>query len=270
MARKNTVAAKTLSQKNRKSLDENIQDLVTDAINKWKAEYDREVAALKTEIQEIKASQEFVFNKYDFLKSNYDSLLATSKKQEEIQRLKTQSASLEVLGTNESKKVDALEQYGRRLNLEIAGVPVKDNENTNDIVIEIAKLANVEITKDQIPTSHRLAAKPKRNAIDQAARSPPPIIVRFISRDIRNRLYTNRQNLRNANSKHSATDGMNHFYINENLTRYRKKLFWNVKTRAKSHQFKYYWTSNGNIFVKKSDESQPLLIKSDEDLALIE
>ena len=137
MARKNTVAAKTLSQKNRKSLDENIQDLVTDAINKWKAEYDREVAALKTEIQEIKASQEFVSNKYDSLKANYDLLLATSKKQEEeIQRLKTQSASLEVLGTNESKKVDALEQYGRRLNLEIAGVPVKENENTNDIVIK--------------------------------------------------------------------------------------------------------------------------------------
>ena len=99
-------------------------------------------------------------------------------------------------------KVDALEQYGRRLNLEIAGVPVKDNENTNDIVVEVAKLANVEITKDQISTFHRLAAKPKRNAIDQAARSPPPIIVRFINRDIRNRLYANRQNLRIANSKH--------------------------------------------------------------------
>ena len=244
---------------------------MTDAINKWKAECDREVAALKTGIQEIKASQEFVSDKYDSLKSNYDSLLATSKKQEEeIQRLKAQSASLEVLGTNESKKVDALEQCGRRLNLEIAGVLEKDNENTNDIVVEIAKLGNVEITKDQISTSHRLAAKPKRNATAQAARSPPSIIVRFISRDIRNRLYANRQNLRNANSKHFSTDGTDHFYINENLTRYRKKLFWNVKTRAKSHQFKYYWTSNGNIFVKKSEETQPLLIKSDEDLALIE
>ena len=76
MARKNTVAAKTLSQKNRKSLDENIQDLVTDAINKWKAEYDREVAALKTEIQEIKASQEFVSNKYDSLKQWFSTLFS--------------------------------------------------------------------------------------------------------------------------------------------------------------------------------------------------
>ena len=138
------------------------------------------------------------------------------------------------------------------------------------IVVEVAKLANAEITKDQISTFHRLAAKPERNAIDQAAQSTPPILVRFISRDIRNQLYANRQNLRNANLKHFSTDGTNHFYINENLTRYRKKLFWNIKARAKSHHFKYYWTSNGNIFVKKSEESQPLLIKSDEDLALIE
>ena len=198
-------------------------------------------------------------------------LLATNKKQEEeIQRLNTQSTSLEVQGTNESKKVDALEQYGRRLNLEIAGVPVKDGENTNDIVVKVAKLANVEITKDQISTSHRLAAKPKRNAIDQAAQSTHPIIINFISTDIRRRLYANCQNLRNANLKHFSTDSTNHFYINENLTRYRKKLFWNVKAKAKSHQFKYYWTSNGNIFVKKSEESQPLLIKSNKDLALIE
>ena len=64
---------KLLLKKSKRSLDENIQDLVTDAINKLKAEYDREVAALKAEIQEIKASQEFVSNKYDSLKSNYNS-----------------------------------------------------------------------------------------------------------------------------------------------------------------------------------------------------
>ena len=80
MARKNTVAAKTFTQKSKKLLDENIQDFVMDAINKCKAEYDRKVTALKNEIQEIKASQEFVSYKYDSLKSDYDSLLATNKK----------------------------------------------------------------------------------------------------------------------------------------------------------------------------------------------
>ena len=140
-------------------------------------------------------------------------------------------------GTNKGKTVglDALKQYGRRLNLEIAGVPVKVGENTNDIAVEVAKRANVEITKDQIFTSHRLAAKPKRNAINQATQSPPSIIVCFICRDIPNRLYADRQNLRHANLKYFSKSDANHFYINENLTRYRKKLFCFVKARARSH-----------------------------------
>ena len=127
---------------------------------------------------------------------------------------------MEVHGTNESKKVD-VEQYGRRLNLENAGVSEKDGENTSDIVVKDAKLAKAEITLDQICTSHRLAAK--RNAIDQAAQSSP-IVVRFISRDIRKRLFANRQNFCNVNLKHFSTDGTNYFYINENLTRCRKKI----------------------------------------------
>ena len=45
---------------------------------------------------------------------------------------------------------------------------MKDGEDTNNIVVGVAKLANVKTTKDKIST-YRLAAKPKRNAIDDAA-----------------------------------------------------------------------------------------------------
>ena len=107
------------------------------------------------------------------------------------------------MGRLKVKKLDALEQYGRRLILEIAGVPVKDGDNKNRIVVEVSKPANAEITKHQIFTSHHLVAKPKRNAIDLAAQYVSlSIIVRFIRRHIRNRFYANRQNLRNANLKH--------------------------------------------------------------------
>ena len=48
----------------------------------------------------------------------------------------------------EGEKDESLEQYGRELNLEITGVPVKDEENTRNIVVEIAKLANVDLFPD--------------------------------------------------------------------------------------------------------------------------
>ena len=198
--------------------------------------------------------------KYEDLKSEYEQILIANKQQEqELAKLKDQSNGIENQGKQEAEKLDAIEQYGRRQNLEIIGIPEKLGKSTNDIAIEVAKLVNIEITTEQISTSHRLPAKLKKNG-NESVGAPPPIIVRFISRDVRHRLYANRKLLR---------EKKNHVFINKNLSRYRKKLFWNAKQKAKSNQFHYFWTSNGNIFVRKCEESQPLMIKNEKDLDLI-
>ena len=64
--------------------------------------------------------------------------------------MKSQAANLENQSFKEIEKIDELEQYGRRQNLEIAGVPQQPNENTNSIVIEVAKLLNVVVPSDHI------------------------------------------------------------------------------------------------------------------------
>ena len=165
--------------------DEKIQDslklLVEAAAKSFKQEYDIMMENLNSELAKVKNSQEFISRQYDQLKNEYSQLLITNKKQEtEIKNLK------------EAAKLDDLEQYGRRQNLEIVGIPVQKDENTNAIVQEVAKLFKVTITASDISTSHRLQTKNELN--------PPPIIVRFVSRDIpvRNKLFSNRRNARNA------------------------------------------------------------------------
>ena len=80
--------------------------------------------------------------------------------------------------------------------LEITKVPMKDEENTSDIVVEIAKLANVDLSRDQISTLHRLPVKPKRPSDNENVPPAfPPIIVRFMSRNVRNTFNANRLNL---------------------------------------------------------------------------
>ena len=64
---------------------------------------------------------------------------------EEISNLKSQAAALKTQEIKDSIKVDELEQYGRRQNLEIVGVPEKEDENTNAIVLEVAKMLDVDI-----------------------------------------------------------------------------------------------------------------------------
>ena len=248
------------------NLGENIKELFNKAVEDWKAKYDSEILALKMELEEVKKSQDFISTSYEKLKNRCEQLVETNQNQEEqIRKLKAQANELE--SCNEKEKVDFLDQYGRRLNLEIIGVPFKKGENTNQIVMEVAKLLDITITDDQISTSHRLQPRIKRD--NTMPTVSPPIIVRFVSRDVGNNVYFNRKLIRTADLKNFSVAGTSSIFIKKNLTQSRKKLFWRAKQIAKCNVFKYYWTTNGNVFVRKSSETTPLLIKSEDDLASI-
>ena len=65
------------------------------------------------------------------------------------------------------RQVDRLEQYGRRENLEIHGVPQMKKENTNQIVKSIAKYLIVSLDNLHISSSHRLPLPSKHNTNPQ-------------------------------------------------------------------------------------------------------
>ena len=116
--------------------------------------------------------------------------------------------------------LDKLEQYGRRENLEIHGVPTMRNENTNQIVKTVAKALNVQLDERHILTSHRLS----KSQNQKETRQYPPIIVRFSNRDKRNKIFRKGRILL-ANQYIKSTFGNANLKITENLTRYKKILF---------------------------------------------
>ena len=75
---------------------------------------------LKAELLEVKSSQKFICVQYEDLKLNFTSLQKINKQQAED--IKTLSTNLEVREAKDEEKLDAIEQYGRRQNLEIIGV----------------------------------------------------------------------------------------------------------------------------------------------------
>ena len=247
-------------------LDEKVQStmkkLIKDAINSWKGEYLKMIADLKNELSDVKNSQEFISAKYDELKVDYDKQIETNKKLEnELKTLKNQIAENNKQTNKEAVKLDSLEQYGRRLNLEIAGIPFTEGENTNAIVTEVAELLDVKITDKDISTSHRLRSRNDYR--------PPLIIARFISRDVRNELYSKRKLTQGINLDQLSVKRISELYINENLTPFRKRLFWKAKQDAIKADYKFFWTVNGNIFVRKTENSKPLLITTEQDLNLM-
>ena len=212
MSRKSTGTVKHVDEL--KLVNENsIKKLVADAMKIWESEHLAQITALKAEIEELRSSQEFNSAKYDDLVTECKELKKINKLQEqEIMKLKSQSMKLRARGDEEEEKVDAIEQYGRRRNLEISGIPIKDGKNTNKIMGKIAKLVNVELSADKISISSRLAVKPKRtacteNGINTEEPQPPSIIVHFLSRDVCNQIYRSRKLLRKADLKNFSVKG---------------------------------------------------------------
>ncbi|KAJ8733221.1 hypothetical protein PYW08_001519 [Mythimna loreyi] len=55
-------------------------------------------------------------------------------------------------------------------------------------------------------------------------------------------------------------------YITELLTANTKRLFYLSRNHAKTHQYKYCWTSNGKVMLKKNPDSQTIVVRSEEQL----
>ena len=251
-------------QKVNENLKEQMKQMVKEAVTIQLTTQKEEIDALKAEINELKTSQEFICSNYDNLKTEYDSLLRENKKQpEELRQLNTHSEVLEKQSESEAMKLDQIEQYGRRQNLEFHGIPETESEDVTNIVVDISKVLGVYIGKQDISIAHRLPAKRHR---DKAA-EPPAIIAKFISAETCNRIYKHRSAARNLNENDFPVAGMSKLYVNENLTQIRKRLLWKAKQMAKERDYAYIWTTNGRILVRKDADTNAIAILCDKDLS---
>lgn len=55
-------------------------------------------------------------------------------------------------------------------------------------------------------------------------------------------------------------------FINESLTAYNRKLFWETRTKAKELGYRYTWTSNGRIFCKKDEMAKKIQVRNNDNL----
>ena len=147
----------------------------------------------------------------------------------ENERLK-QAVNLQVF------KLDELDQYGRRENIRIQGVPESfDNKHDGEsVVLNIANELNIKIKTDDIQRAHRLGR------IGPNASKPRPVIVRIISYKMRNEFLYSKSKLKNSEEFSQAF-----------ITPLRLQLFNYVKRELKD-DFVMCHTYNGKARMKKS------------------
>lgn len=59
-------------------------------------------------------------------------------------------------------------------------------------------------------------------------------------------------------------------YLNDSFTKYTRKLFMAAKKTKVEKKFKYLWFKNSNIFMKKAEGSEVIVVRSYEDLSSVQ
>ena len=202
---------------------------------------------------------------------------------ENLELRKSLSGLTETIGmmnknlTKTEEQLEALEQHGRRDNLEIHNIPWTKNVTTKEIVQKIANTLNVKLDDCDISTSHRLyfnkTPKPdspskKLNQTEAEANEHPPIIVRFVNRDKRNEIFT--KHLRPKSATNLTTGRKTNFTIKENLTKFQKMLYNEARKVLLPTGYKFLWTWQGQILMRRNNMSQVSKISSLRNLTRIQ
>ena len=99
-------------------------------------------------------------------------------------------------------QIDLTGQQNRKDNLKIIGVPQVENENVNQIVIDLANHIGVDIEESDISVAHRISTKDDKedktqNNISGKPKKVPSIIVKWVSRSVKNKIFEKRREITN-------------------------------------------------------------------------
>ena len=211
---------------------------------------------IKTNMEKLVLDVEFTKGQVDFLVKENKGLKSKVKYlEEQVKASKKELEDMEQRLDEVEAKHNDLEQYTRKFNLVIHGIPEREEEDNIENVIKLGKLLEVNLYSGDIDIVHRMKTKSKDK--------PRPIIARFSNYNAKSKLYKARLNLRNVDLQDLGAEKI---FINENLTAWRAELFKEARKVKKKYNNGKTWTVDGKIFLKTDLTAKVLKIDSYEDL----
>lgn len=176
---------------------------------------------------------------------------------EEVDELK---AKVEVLETELPPtiiKVHDLELNTLRKSIEIQGIPHDSEEKLNDIVLKLATLKSISMDINNIDLAYRNKSKKS-------------IVIRFMQSHKRDAF------LSAFKGKHDITAASIGFrncsfkvYVNELLSFETRNLFYKARKLKEELQYKFVWTVNQRVYLRKDQNSNAILIKNECELVAL-
>lgn len=225
-----------------------IQSIVEQVLQKIQGQFSVLIEGMKKEMEEVKIKYEAILNQ-----AANDPTAASRPCN------CSASNSLAIL----QQKLNDLERHTKKKNVIISGIPFHNNENIGVIFQNIQSAVHSNIKETDIMAIHRL----KSNRSEGTDSTSSNIIVAFKNTDVKSEFMAKKKSKSKLSTRDLGIDGpMRTIFINDQLTEADGKLFYQARKFKKDNIFKYVWTRNGLIFMRKTDSSKILHIRNEHDL----
>ena len=231
---------------------------------------ENKLTLLEEVIKEVREGQAGIVRSLTFLDEKYEEMKrVTEKLEKENNELKKNNASMQRQIDDLGRQVTDLDQYHRRVNLEIVGVPERKDEDPEKIVLEIAKKISPAITAKDIDIVHRLGSSKEGKH-----RRPRPIIVKFANRRAGHGMQsmTGGGILGTWRSVTSASKDKKTGSTSTKTWSDQQESFLELSTEPDIKRVtgsSGVWTYNGKIFVRKDEKALAIGIHGKEDISKI-
>lgn len=219
-----------------------------------------ENASLVSKINEFQKSIEYYSDQIDKISNLMKNVAEENKSiKKECSDLQQKYKKLEQEYSEIKLSVEDDKLYARNRNILIEGLQETEGENVVDITLKIANCIGINnINKSDIQMAHRLNTKTTKK----------PIVVQFSHRMVRDEYLQKAKSRRITSTTIHPNLASSPLYINEHLTPYYKALFYEAKNKRRNEQkiYKYVWVKNSKLFVRKTDNSPIIRIRSVSDL----
>lgn len=206
-------------------------------------------------------SVEFMSDQFD----DFTSFKSAATKQ--IQQLTKRVEEISIMCDRIAKSLDAFEEYSYQYNVKIVGLPTVTANETSDqtthLCLKLFSALGVEdVTVSDIDIAHRV---PSRTASNR----PNAVICKFVRRIAKEKVMAKRNEVSNiAAAALDLPDSVDvtHISVYDHLTPRLQELLYECNRYKRDNNFRFCWAKNGVVYLRKSETSAVVRLKSIMDL----
>lgn len=243
---------------------QDFRDEIREMLSSWKKDQEQILHKLSSDVAEVKLQNEKIHNCYLEMEK---SLVFTNAKYEEIK------SSVEDLGKERRNILNLIDDLERKIldmqvstrssTIEIRNLlPAEKNVPPSpSLIVDTCKALNIDILPSDVRDVYSIPNKEgdKRSLIAEfqtvALKNNVLAAVRKFNK--------NRDKSEKLNSGHLGFSGTRTpIYISDRLSGTTRKLFFESRAFANANGFKFCWTANGKVLLRKEEGLKSIIIKS--------